>query len=213
MKFLFPLFLLCAVALPCRGQRDGFAVHAITDSVYHVMLGRSYKAGCAVARSQLRYLTLLHYDADGQVRRGEMVCHKDIAADLIEIFRKLYEARYPIERMRLIDNYGADDERSMTANNTSCFNYRPVAGTRTLSKHSQGRAVDVNPLYNPYVKSRRGGGSTVSPKAGRPYADRSRLFKMKIDKADLAYRLFTAHGFRWGGTWRSAKDYQHFEKP
>lgn len=196
-----------------RAQGDGFAMYEISDSVYHVMYGKSYKQGCSVARSSLRYLTVLHYGMDGRVKRGEMVCHKDVAAALLDIFRQLYKARYPIERMRLIDNYEADDERSMEANNTSCFNYRPVAGSRTLSKHSQGKAVDINPLYNPYVKRLEDGTVKVSPKAGRKYADRAKSFRQKIDRSDLCYKLFVAHGFRWGGAWRSVKDYQHFEKP
>lgn len=143
---------------------------------------------------------------------GEMICHKDIANDLIEIFRKLYDAHYPIERMQLIDDYDADDVTSMNHNNTSCFNYRAVAGSKKLSKHSMGKAVDINPLYNPYVKKRANGKTIVNPEKGRQYANRSKQFKYKIDRNDLAYRLFTQHGFTWGGGWRSLKDYQHFEK-
>lgn len=141
-----------------------------------------------------------------------MVCHKDVAKDLLSIFRNLFDARYPIERMRLIDDYGADDERSMAANNTSCFNFRYVANTRVASNHSWGRAVDVNPLYNPCVKRRRNGSVDVSPKNGRRYADRSRNFSCKIDKSDLVYKEFIRHGFVWGGSWKLLKDYQHFEK-
>lgn len=212
MKRLLLIATISIFASLAHAQGDGFAIHAISDSIYHIMYGKSYKAGCGVARSALRYVTVMHYDGEGRVRRGELVCHKDIAADLVDIFRKLYEAKYPIGQVRLIDHYEADDERSMTANNTSCFNYRPVAGTRTLSKHSQGRAIDINPLYNPHVKRRRDGTLVVSPKAGRLYADRTKPFAYKLDRSDLCYRLFIAHGFRWGGAWRSSKDYQHFEK-
>ena len=141
-----------------------------------------------------------------------MICHKDVAKDLINIFRQLYEAKYPIERMQLIDDYNADDITSMNHNNTTCFNYRAVAGSKKLSNHSMGKAVDINPLYNPYVKRRADGSYKISPEMGRKYADRSRNFKYKIDKDDLAYRLFTKYGFRWGGNYRSLKDYQHFEK-
>lgn len=189
-----------------------FASMPISDTVFGRIYGNSYKKDCRVLRSSLRYLHLLHYTGDGRIKLGEMICHKDIADDLTDIFRKLFEAKYPIENMQLIDNYGADDIRSMEYNNTTCFNYRTVAGSKKLSNHSLGKAVDINPLYNPYVKRRKDGTYKVSPEKGRQYADRTKTFKYKIDRNDLAYRLFKQHGFRWGGDYRSLKDYQHFEK-
>lgn len=189
-----------------------FASMSISDAVFSRIYGNSYKKDCRVLRSSLRYLHLLHYTEDGRIKLGEMICHKDIADDLTDIFRKLFEAKYPIENMQLIDNYGADDIRSMGHNNTTCFNYRTVAGSKKLSNHSLGKAVDINPLYNPYVKRRKDGTYKVSPEKGRQYADRTKTFKYKIDRNDLAYRLFKQHGFRWGGDYRSLKDYQHFEK-
>lgn len=189
-----------------------FASMPISDAVFGRIYGNSYKKDCRVLRSSLRYLHLLHYTEDGRIKLGEMICHKDIADDLTDIFRKLFEAKYPIENMQLIDNYGADDIRSMEYNNTTCFNYRTVAGLKKLSNHSLGKAVDINPLYNPYVKRRKDGTYNVSPEKGRQYADRTKTFKYKIDRNDLAYRLFKQHGFRWGGDYRSLKDYQHFEK-
>lgn len=189
-----------------------FASMPISDAVFGRIYGNSYKKDCRVLRSSLRYLHLLHYTGDGRIKLGEMICHKDIADDLTDIFRKLFEAKYPIENMQLIDNYGADDIRSMEYNNTTCFNYRTVAGSKKLSNHSLGKAVDINPLYNPYVKRRKDGTYKVSPEKGRQYADRTKTFKYKIDRNDLAYRLFKQHGFRWGGDYRSLKDYQHFEK-
>lgn len=189
-----------------------FASMPISDAVFGRIYGNSYKKDCRVLRSSLRYLHLLHYTEDGRIKLGEMICHKDIADDLTDIFRKLFEAKYPIENMQLIDNYGADDIWSMEHNNTTCFNYRTVAGSKKLSNHSLGKAVDINPLYNPYVKRRQDGTYKVSPEKGRKYADRTKTFKYKIDRNDLAYRLFKQHGFRWGGDYRSLKDYQHFEK-
>lgn len=189
-----------------------FASMPISDAVFGRIYGNSYKKDCRVLRSSLRYLHLLHYTEDGRIKLGEMICHKDIADDLTDIFRKLFEAKYPIENMQLIDNYGADDIRSMEYNNTTCFNYRTVAGSKKLSNHSLGKAVDINPLYNPYIKRRKDGTYKVSPEKGRQYADRTKTFKYKIDRNDLAYRLFKQHGFRWGGDYRSLKDYQHFEK-
>lgn len=204
------LFLLCGLFL--SGQTvptDFFRPQPIPDSVFARMYGKSFKKDCTVSRDSLRYLKVRHYDAEGTLKTGEIVCHKAIAADLAEIFTALYEARYPIERVELIDRYGADDERSMTANNTSAFNFRRIAGSRKLSNHSYGRAIDINPLYNPCVSK---GGQRVQPAAGRRYADRSKMNKYKIERGDLCYHLFKQHGFRWGGEWRSLKDYQHFEK-
>lgn len=195
------------------GETRCFVADTISNAIFKLMQGKSYKAGCPIPRSKLRYVKVLHINADGNIQLGEIVCHADIASDLVSIFRKLYHAAYPIERMLLIDRYGAEDRRSMEANNTSCFNYRVVAGTHKLSNHSQGRAIDINPLYNPLVKRRKNGTLRVDPEKGRPYANRSGAFRYKISRNDLLYRLFKSHGFIWGGDWRSLKDYQHFEKP
>ena len=189
-----------------------FTQHNIDSALFKRIYGKSYKHNCSIKRDELRYLHLLHYTIDGSIKLGEMICHKDVAKDLINIFRQLYEAKYPIERMQLIDDYNADDITSMNHNNTTCFNYRAVAGSKKLSNHSMGKAVDINPLYNPYVKRRSDGSYKISPETGRKYPERTRNFKYKIDKDDLAYRLFTKYGFRWGGNYRSLKDYQHFEK-
>ena len=206
---LLPAGLLGPVKL--RQKPAPFRVDTLSDEVFRRMVGKSYPKDCTVRRSDLRLLHVLHVDAEGHEHEGEMVCNKAIAQDLLHIFRRLYEARYPIERMRLIDDYDADDERSMTDNNTSCFCFRQIAGSKKLSKHSLGLAVDINPLYNPCVRQTAKGGTTIQPAAGRRYADRSKKSPYKIEKGDLCYRLFTEHGFTWGGSWRSVKDYQHFE--
>lgn len=187
-----------------------FIANPIPDSIFTRMQGRSYKEGCPIRRSDLCYLRLSHRDAKGKTRVGEMVCNKAVAQDLIDIFRELWKAGYRIERMQLIDEYDGDDQRSMEANNTSCFNYRTIAGSSTISKHGKGMAIDINPLYNPYVK-----GNRVEPNTGRKWAFRRGQRKdipYKIDHNDLCYKLFQKHGFRWGGNWRYSKDYQHFER-
>ena len=194
------------------GIEKCFVSENISDSVFNVMKGKTYKDNCTVPRSDLRYLKVLHRNIEGETVLGELVCNKAVAADFIDIFRTLYDARYPIERMVLIDNYNAQDDPSMEANNSSCFNFRFIAGTTTLSNHSMGMAIDINPLYNPYVKQRTNGTLYVSPESGRPYADRNRQFDYKIDHNDLCYKLFKQHGFTWGGDWTSLKVYQHFEK-
>lgn len=196
-------------------SQQSFRSLPIPDSVFARMRGVSFpeheamQAG--VHRTDLRYLQVLYYDFEGITRQGELVCNQAIADELLDIFRQLYEARYPIASIRLIDDFGADDERSMTANNTSCFCFRPIEGSTQLSKHAKGMAIDLNPLQNPYVR-KKSGKTIVKPKAGTAFVNRNYRFEHKIGKKDLAYRLFKEHGFTWGGSWRNVKDYQHFEK-
>ena len=187
-----------------------FTAEEIPDEVFARMQGKSFPEDCSISRDDLRYLKLLYKDMEGNTHEGEMVCNKTIADKLTDIFRKLYDADYPIEKMVLIDEYGGDDDASMSDNNTSCFNYRVVAGTTKLSKHAMGLAVDLNPRYNPYIHTVNGKES-VEPANGEEYADRSRDFNYKIDKEDLAYKLFLEAGFTWGGSWKNSKDYQHFQ--
>lgn len=201
-----------AAAEIASAMDSAFGVYEIPAPVEARMRDKSYPRGCPIAMSALRYLIIPHYDGHGYVRLGEMVCHRDVAADIIAIFRELYAERYPIERMVLIDDYDADDERSMAANNTSCFCYRNVAGSRSRSRHSYGKAVDINPLYNPFV--RRGqSGQIITPADGRRWADRSRSdIPYAVRRGDAAWRAFTSRGWQWGGSWRTRKDYQHFQK-
>lgn len=189
-----------------------FCADPIPDEVFARMMGKSYPKGCRVSRSSLSYVRLLHRDEDGKTRMGELVCNKQIAADVLRVFRQLYDEGYPIHSVRLIDDFGADDEHSMRANNTSCFCYREVKGSRKLSAHALGMAVDLNPLYNPYYRKHRNGKVTVQPANALKYCDRNARFPYKITRSDRAYRLFVSLGFQWGGAWRSVKDYQHFEK-
>lgn len=158
-------------------------------------------------------LHIKHIDGEGKTQVGVLVCNKMISKDLQEIFAELYKAKYPIERMRPISEYGDDDEASMRANNTSCYCYRVVEGSTKLSNHARGLAIDINPLYNPCVRRKKDGTILIQPATGKPYVDRKKKFKNKITKCDLCYRLFMEHGFKWGGNWNTVKDYQHFEKP
>ena len=184
-----------------------FISETISDKVFDRMDGLSYGRDCTTKREDLRYLRVLHRGFDGETHIGEIVCNKAIAKDLLYIFRQLYQEEYPIEKVLLVDEYGGDDEMSMEDNNSSCFNFRPVAGTGHLSQHAYGRAIDINPLYNPYITS----DGFVPVNAG-DYVDRSAQNPYKIDKNDLCYQLFDERGFTWGGSWNSVKDYQHFQK-
>lgn len=186
--------------------RDGFSAERVPESVRQRMYGKSYPEACPVSFEDLRYLKLKYIGFDGKEHDGEMIVNAKIAESILEIFAELYDASYPIEKIRLIDEYDAVDEASMTDNNTSSFCYRTISGSTKLSYHARGLAVDINPLYNPYVSSRK-----LEPAAGAPYVDRSLDIPYYIDHNDLCYQLFTQHGFFWGGNWSSVKDYQHFE--
>lgn len=176
------------------------------ETVTQEQLGSSWRPGmgCPTA-DQLRGVNVSHWGYDGAVHLGRLVVDAAHAQRMVAVFRDVYAARFPIERMVPIDQYGGDDQASMRANNTSGFNCRYVSGTTRLSQHGLGRAVDVNPLVNPYVK-----GSTVDPPEGAPYADRSRNDPGMIHAGDAVVRAFAAQGWKWGGYWSSGKDYQHF---
>ncbi|WP_294306610.1 M15 family metallopeptidase [Pseudobutyrivibrio sp.] len=196
-----------------KDKANFYAVEFTEESeIFERIKGKSYKDNCTVPLSDLRYLHVLYVGFDGQSHDGEIICNKYIADDLLEIFEELYEAKYPIEKIKLVDEYNADDEASMADNNSSSFNFRFISYTTKISKHGYGLAIDINTLYNPYVKTVNGKLS-IEPANAADYVDRSKDFDYKIDEEDLAYKLFIAHGFEWGGSWKNSKDYQHFEVP
>ena len=194
-----------------NGYEEFFSIQPIPDNIFTLMNGKTFKPECTILRSDLRYITCLHKDIEGTTKMGEMVVHEKIAERVLSILKSLYEASYPIERMRLIDYYDADDELSMSDNNSSAFNFRLVSHTNIVSQHGLGLAVDINPLYNPYHKVLADGTEVIEPKAGYKYLDRNAEFNYKIEKGDLCHRLFVQNGFSWGGSWENRKDYQHFE--
>ena len=146
---------------------------------------------------------------------GEMIVHKSLAREITQVFGKLYSSRYPIRKMQLVSNYRASDFQSIEADNTSAFNCRAVTGGKKWSNHSYGKAIDINPIENPYI-SRSG---HISHKRSLKYRDRrhkneaSAADNAVIGKGDYIVKLFKQSGWRWGGDWRSIKDYQHFDKP
>lgn len=191
--------------------QEGFFYQSITDDVKTRINGLSYKSDCTVPYEDLRYVSVLYEDFNGETQIGEIICNKAIAQDLVEIFYELYLNHYQIDKIRLVDEYDADDDLSCAANNTSCFNFRKVYGSNNLSKHAMGLAIDINPFQNPYV-TYPDGVERISPPGSEPYADRNSGLPHMITEDDLCYQLFTAHGFTWGGHWRTLKDYQHFQK-
>lgn len=207
------LLALTAVCL-CLGTAGAGAAprfhgHAapIDAATRQRMVGVSWHRGCPVGLRQLRVLTVTHWGLDGKVHRGRLVVNRDATRAMLGAMRALYRLHFPIRRMHLVDAYGADDHRSMAADNTSAFNCRFVAGSGGVwSEHAYGRALDLNPLENPYVTS----DGYVSPPGGAPYADRSQRAPGLIHARGPVVAAFAAVGWDWGGYWSWPKDYQHF---
>jgi len=179
--------------------------HSVSP-VTRAQLPHSWRSGCPVAPSALRRVRLSHWGFDGRVHTGALVVNESAVRDVVVVFRRLYGARFPVRRMRPIDAYGGDDERSLAADNTAAFNCRYAVGPgpRRWSTHAYGLAIDVNPVENPYLE-----GGRVHPRAGRAYLDRSRFRPGMAVRGRVLVRAFAAVGWQWGGVW-SSPDYQHF---
>ncbi|MBR1738814.1 MAG: M15 family metallopeptidase [Ruminococcus sp.] len=186
----------------------GFSAEPIPDSVWQRMQGRTYKTNSIIGRKDLRLVKVRHIGFDGTGTRGELIVARELALDVMNIFKELYDAGYQIEKLRLCDEYDGSDDRSMADNNSSAFNFRTVDSTDTLSLHALGRAIDINPLYNPYIV-----GEKIMPPEGAEFCSRDREFMHKIDHEDICFKIFRSHGWLWGGDWSRDKDYQHFYKP
>jgi D-alanyl-D-alanine carboxypeptidase len=203
---------LVAVWMPVTGGRAAAPVfhgraEPINAKTRARMSGVSWHPGCPVGFAGLRLLSVSHWGFDGRAHHGRLVVHRDAATAMLGAMRSLYRLRFPIRQMRLVDAYGADDRRSMVADNTSAFNCRFVAGSPGVwSEHAYGRAIDVNPIENPYVTD----SGYVSPPAGAPYARRSRHRLGMIHRRGPVVDAFAAVGWEWGGNWSWPKDYQHF---
>ncbi len=169
------------------------------------MTGVSWHRGCPVSLNRLRLLRLSYWGFDQGVHQGELVVNESAAASVTRAFRLLLAARFPVRQMRVVDDFGGDDERSMLADNTSAFNCRLVPGTAVWSQHAYGLAVDVNPFENPEVS-----GGAVDPPAAAAWSDRTRSSPAMIRYGDAAWHAFDTIGWTWGGAWIAPKDYQHF---
>ena len=190
------------------------SISQITPQIKERMIkGNSWKQGCPVELEDLRYLRMKHIDFNGKEKTGEMIVHGEVSDEVIKIFEALYDAGYPINQMRLVSDYKGSDWQSIEADNTSAFNCRKATGSKNYSKHSYGKAIDINPIENPYIF--RSGKS--SHKASKPYLKRKRTSESPSQKAmllsnDKAVQIFKKYGWLWGGDWSGVKDYQHFSK-
>jgi hypothetical protein len=183
-------------------------VAARVEPVTQEQLGASWHEGCPVAPGDLRLLTIPYIGFDGQVHAGQMVVHADVAVSVVQVFRTLYDAKFPIEKMELVTEYGADDDQSTMANNTSGFNCRRITEGSEWSQHAYGKAIDIDPVQNPYVYA---DGHVLDP-AAEPYLDRSNTDPGVIHDGDVVVDSFAAIGWGWGGDYDTRKDYQHFSK-
>ena len=186
------------------------------DYVYNRINGKSWRPNPDIALEDLRYIKVLHYNYDGNIQVGEMIVNKDIQQDMTEIFEELFRQKYQVSSMHLIDDYwqgtaSSSGSYSIDRNNTSVFRYSGRNSSGKLSNHALGLAIDFNPQQNPYVTF-PDGTPHWSHENASAYVDRSAGLPHMIDHNDLAYRLFTAHGFTWGGDQDSPKDYQLFAK-
>jgi hypothetical protein len=198
-------FLLVAVLLGGSAQAPTFE-HSVSR-VTKAELRYSWRPGCPVAPVQLRRIRLTFWGFDRRAHTGTLVVHASAVGDVVRVFSRLYAARFPIRRMRAIDVYGGSDERSMAADNTSAFNcrYAVASGPKRWSAHAYGRAIDVNPVENPYVQ-----GGRVRPPAGRAYLNRGNVRPGMAVRGGVVVRAFAAVGWSWGGRWGGTPDYQHF---
>lgn len=222
-KYLAAAAVIVAASLvfgvrPCMAKekvhkyKKGFTYQKLNDEIIERIQGKSYKEGAKISLNSLRYLKIRYVDFKGNTKSGEMIVNKKIALKTLKVFYRLYQIGYPIQRMRLVDEYDADDEASMAANNSSAFNYRKIANSDKLSNHSMGLAIDINPRINPYITSHG-----VAPANSKVYTERDvskcrgKYKDYMIHKGDEVYNIFKKYGFSWGGEWTHAKDYQHFE--
>lgn len=184
------------------------AFSAKVSAVPEDRVSHSWREGCPVPLSDLRLITMTYLGFDDEPHTGEMVVHREVADDVVAIFEKLYDWRFPIRRMELVDKYKGSDFDSIEADNTSAFNCRRATGSRNWSQHSYGRAIDLNPRENPYVEE---DGSYAHENA-KGYTTRPVAKPGVINPGDRVVRLFAQYGWEWGGYWSGAKDYQHFSK-
>lgn len=213
MSFLGPLVAAAlALAKPAPGAEPppGFTgrCEPLPREFHEGLVGNGYREGCPVPLGELRLARITHRDFQGKVAEGQLVVHREICEEVVEIFRELFELGFPIEKMRPIHHYAGDDRKSAADNNTTAFHCRRSTGKPAeFSIHSFGLAIDVNPRQNPYLVNER-----VIPEEGRAFLDRQQARPGMIQRGDGAYRAFIGRGWRWGGDWKKTRDYQHFER-
>jgi len=189
---------------PPAGGRFAATIDPVTPGIRQRM-GSSWSPGCPVPLEELRYLTLTFWGFDDRAHTGELVVHAAIAEEVVEVFRELFDAQFPIEEMRLVTTTDLRAAPTGDGNNTAAFVCRNARGSTRYSEHAYGLAVDVNPFQNPYIR-----GETVLPELARSYTDRTMLRPGMLVEGSPAVTAFTRRGWAWGGAWRSVRDPMHF---
>jgi len=184
-----------------------FTSEPLPDHIIEFITGLTFRDYAPFTTDFLTYLTVTHVDFDGNDQIGHLIVADEIGDEVLEIFQEIYESRFPIHSIRLIDYFDAIDYYSLAANNSSAFNFRYIANTNVISRHGFGMAIDINPIQNPYVR-----GDNVLPDAGRAYLDRSYVRPGMIIPGDAVYEAFISRGWTWGGNWTLPRDYHHFER-
>ena len=187
--------------------KPSFKINNIDDALFQFMEGVSFHHRGYIRVEDLKLLEVTYIDFSGESQVGQMIVHKLVAEEVVDIFKILYEKAYPIDKIRLVYNYQGNDDLSMADNNTHSFNDRMIGKSKKMSNHAFGLAIDINPIQNPYVK-----GSVILPPEGKDYLNRETYQQGMVLKDDVCYHAFTDRGWTWGGDWDSLKDYQHFEK-
>ncbi len=187
-----------------RVAADAF-IATIEPAPPEVLARSTWSDGCPVAAADLGHVQVTFWGFDGRAHAGELLVHRDVAEGVADVFRQLYEARFPIEEMRIVRPEELDAPPTGDGNNTTSFVCRPTRGSNRWSQHAYGLAVDINPFHNPYVK-----GEVILPELARAYADRSWVRPGMIFEGDVATSAFDAIGWGWGGRWRSLTDPMHF---
>lgn len=210
MKLKDCIFILCIICpMQVLGQ-ESFKSHIsrIPSNVQNRMKHYTWHQGCPLPLTKLRYIELSYWGFDNKPHLGTLIVNQSLANEVVQIFKSLYEHKFPIERMQLMDEFKGNDDAAMTANNTSAFNCRDITGKPgVFSQHSYGRAIDINTKINPYVNGKR-----ILPANGASFVDRSKPYPGKIIKNSFIYKLFIQNDWDWAGNWDDVQDYQHFEK-
>jgi hypothetical protein len=207
MKFYFLVVIFISTYLNASN------IKLIDEKYANKMIGLTYHKECPVSLDELRIVNVKYLGFDNNIYWGDIIVHKDLAFEVTEIFKELFEISYAIKQIIPIEKYNGDDFASIEADNTSAFNCRKVEGSQKYSKHSYGKAIDLNPLENPYVYSN----GTTSHEASQKYLirklnDDSIENKAVLTSSSKAVQIFKKYGWKWGGDWKNIKDYQHFQK-
>lgn len=210
LTLLFFSHTTCARTFNAKSNTISFAssISPIPQTVQIKMKKYTWHRGCPVALNQLAYIQLNYWGFDNKTHQGVLIVNKELAHEVVDIFKQLYVKKFPIQSMQPMEMFHGNDDASMAANNTSAFNCRDLTNKPgVFSQHSYGRAIDINPLINPFVD-----GKKVSPKGGNKFLNRNKSYPGKIMNNDFISELFMQHGWDWGAHWYDVQDYQHFEK-